>query len=157
MRNCWSVLIAGVLLCGTLCGSCAPSAKLPVVPADEVATEKRKQEITQLRDYYAQLRRVESVGFRIRRNNREDCGAWISAQIGLWAVTPANLPRKYRSFSAEALGLRWVRPTVISVAETSPAAVAGILHGDELISFNGDRVPTSGTLGWMGNFLKENG
>jgi len=140
-----------------LCAACAPSAKLPALSSDDIAAEKRKQEIAQLRDYYAQLHRVDTVGFRIAVANRDDCKDWVSAQIGLHAVTPQSLPRKYRSFSAEALNLTWTRATVISVVEGSPAAAAGIVDGDELLTFNNEPVPVTGTPGWIGYFLKYNG
>jgi len=149
----WSVLIASVLLCA----ACAPSTNLPALSLDEIATERRKQEIAQLRDYYAQLHRVENVGYRIRVANRADCKDWVSAQSGLWAASPQSLPRKYRSFSAEALNLTWARATVISVADTSPAALAGIVTGDELLTLNNEPVPVTGTPGWIGIFLKTNG
>lgn len=150
---CWSVLVASLWLCA----ACAPSTKLPALSADDIAAEKRKQEIAQLRDYYAQLHRVDTVGFRIAVANREDCKDWISAQIGLHAVTPQSLPRKYRSFSAEALNLTWARATVISVVDNSPAAAAGIKDGDELLTFNNEPVPVTGSPGWIGYFLKYNG
>lgn len=140
-----------------LCAACTPSAMLPELSADDVAAERRLQEIAQLRDYYGQLHRLDTVAFRIATANREFCKGWESAQIGLHALTPRSLPRRFGSFSAEALGLRWVRATVISVVEGSPAAAAGFQNGDELISFNGDPVPTTGAPGWIGGFLKYNG
>lgn len=129
---------------------------MPQLPADQVAAEKRRQEIAQLRDYYAQLRRLDAVAFRIRMANKIFCKERVSAQIGLSAATPRSLPRKFQSFSAEALDLRWVRATVISVVADSPADKAGIKVGDELISFNDEPVPTSGTADWIGRFLKLN-
>jgi len=148
------VLIASVLLCA----ACArPSTSIPTLAADDVAAEKRRQEITQLRDYYAQLHRLDTVAYRIGTANRADCKEWVSAQIGLLATTPQSLPRKYRSFSAEALNLTWVRPTVISVVEGSPAAAAGIVNGDELMTFNNEPIPVTGTQGWIGGFLRYNG
>jgi hypothetical protein len=72
-------------------------------------------------------------------------------------VTPRSLPRRFRSFAAEALGLSWARPTVISVADGSPAASAGIRDHDEIIAFNGELIPVTGTPGWMGGWLKANG
>ena len=150
----WSLLIAIAWLCSACAG---PSSKLPVLRAGAVAAEKRKQEITQVRDYYAQLHRLDTVAFRIRTANKAACKEWVAPQIGLLAVTPQSLPKKYQKFSAEALDLRWVRATVISVVDGSPAAVAGIKTGDELISFNGEPVPTTGTRGWIGSFLQSNG
>jgi Zn-dependent protease with chaperone function len=126
------------------------------LPADDVAAERRRQEIAQLRDYYAQLRRLDTVAFRIRTANSADCKEWVSGQIGLLAVTPQSLPRKFHSFSAEALGLRWVRATVVSVVEGSPAATAGIVKGDELMTFNNELVPVTGTSRWIGDFQLSN-
>lgn len=141
-----------------MCAACSgPASQLPSLSAEDVAAERRKQEIAQLRDYYAQLQRVDTVAFHIRTANRAECKDWISAQIGLHAVTPQSLPRKFKSFSAEALNLTWARPTVISVVDRSPAAVAGIKTGDELIAFNGEPIPVTGTPGWIGGYLKHNG
>jgi Zn-dependent protease with chaperone function len=141
-----------------LCAACAgPVANLPPLPKDAVEAERRLQQIAQIKDYYAQLHRVDTVAYRIRTANRADCKEWVSPQIGLFAATPQSLPAKYRKFSAEALDLRWVRATVISVVDGAPAAQAGIKFGDELISFNGEPVPVTGTSGWIGRFLKANG
>lgn len=150
----WWVLIAGLVLCAACAG---PSANFPALPADDIAAERRRQEIAQLRDYYAQLHRLDTVAFRIRTANSADCKGWVSGHIGLLALTPQSLPRKYRSFSAEALNLTWVRPTVVSVVEGSPAAAAGIAKGDELMTFNNELVPVTGTPRWIGDFLRSNG
>lgn len=149
----WWLLIASLWLCA----SCAPISQLPDLPADEIAAEKRRQQIAQVRDYYAQLNRLDTVAFRIRSANVADCNGWVTPQIGLLAATPNSLPRRYRSFSAEALSLRWVRATVISVVDGSPAGIAGLKDQDELIAFNGEPVPTSGTMGWIGKWLAGNG
>lgn len=141
-----------------LCAACVgPSANFPALPADDVAAERRRQEIAQLRDYYAQLRRLDTVAFRIRTANRADCKESVSGQIGLLAFSPQSLPRKYRTFSAEALNLTSDRPTVISVVEGSPAAAAGIVTGDELMTFNNEPVPATGTPNWIGGVLRNNG
>ncbi len=148
----WTILLVW------LCAACAgPDAKYPALPADEVAAEKRRQEVAQLRDYYSQLHRVNSVAYRLRTANRDACKDWLSVHLGLVAATPRSLPRKFQSFSAEALGLRWVRPTVISVAEGSPAGLAGIVDRDELLSFNGEPVPVYGTSKWMADFAETYG
>jgi Zn-dependent protease with chaperone function len=140
-----------------LCAGCGPSAVVPSMTLDDIAAERRRQEIAQLRDYYAQLRRLDTVAYRIRTANREFCKKWLIPHIGLFAATPESLPLKYRKFSAEALGLRWVRPTVISLVDDGPAAKAGIVDKDELISFNGEKVPVTATIRWINAFLEENG
>jgi beta-barrel assembly-enhancing protease len=153
-RRRWSVAYACLVLCAACVG---PSANFPALPADDVAAERRRQEIAQLRDYYAQLHRLDSVAFRIRTANSADCKGWVTGHIGLLAVTPRSLPRKFQSFSAEALNLRWARATVVSVVEGSPAAAAGIVKGDELMTFNNELVPVTGTTRWIGDFLLANG
>ena len=149
-----SILLAGALWCA---GCAGPVSSLPPLPKDAVDAELRRQQIAHIRKYYAELHRVDTVAFRIRTANRDDCGKWISAQIGLTAATPRSLPRKYQSYSAEALSLTWARPTAISVVEGSPAALAGIVMGDEIIALNGELIPVSGTAGWMGRWLRRNG
>lgn len=148
----------GALLTGvTLGAACAPVSKLPALPADEVRAEQRFEQIAHLRKYYAELHRVDTVAFRIRTANRADCHGWESAQIGLHAATPQSLPSKYRSYSREALDLTWMRPTVISVVEGSPADKAGIVKGDEITSLNGELIPLTRTAGWMAGWLKHHG
>ena len=154
MRCFWkAAVIAGSLLVG----ACQPISKLPSLPSDEIAAEKRRQEIDQLRDYFAQLNRLYNVAFRIRVANSDDCKDRVGAQIGLNAGTVASLPRKYRSFSHEALSVSWTQATVLSVAETSPAAVAGIKPGDHLLTFNNEPVPSARTAGWIAEYVRSNG
>ncbi len=150
----WSFLLAGVWLCVACSG---PSTNLPTLAADDVAAERRKQQISQLQDYFAQLNRVDNVAFRIRTANRAECKGFVSPQIGLYAATVRSLPHKYRSFSAEALNLSWSKPTVISVAEGSPAAMTGIKAGDLILTLNGDVVPATATDRWIGGTLMRNG
>ena len=140
-----------------LCSACGPISKLPPLPSNEVEAERRKQQIDQIRDYFAQLRRLHNVGFRLRVAKREDCKNWAWAQIGLDAGTVPSLPRKYRSFTHEALSVSWTQATVLSVADSSPAAAAGIKPGDHLLTFNNEPVPRSNTAGWIGGFVRNNG
>ena len=83
--------------------ACSPVSRLPALPADEVAAEQRRQQVAQLRDYFAQLGRLENVAFRLRVANRDACKDWAWAQIGLIADTVPGLPRRYRSFAHDAL------------------------------------------------------
>jgi Zn-dependent protease with chaperone function len=148
---------AFLIASGLLCTACGPISKLPPLPSAEVETERRKEQIDQIRDYFAQLIRLNNVSFRIRAANRDDCKNRAGAQIGLNAGTVASLPRKYRSFSHEALSISWTQATVLSVAETSPAAAAGIKPGDHLLTFNNEPVPHARTAEWIGAFVRRNG
>ncbi len=128
---------------------------MPPLPSGEVETERRKEQTDQIRDYFAQLSRLDNVSFRIRVANRKDCKDRTSAQIGLNAGTVASLPRKYRSYSHDALSVSWTQATVLSVAETSPAASAGIKPGDHLLTFNNEPLPRYRTARWIGDFVRE--
>jgi len=142
---------------GLLCAACGPISRLPSLPSADVEAERRKQEIDQIRDYFAQLARLDNIAFRLRVANRDDCKDWAWAQIGLNAGTVASLPHEYRSFSHEALSVSWTQATVLSVAETSPAAAAGIKPDDRLLTFNNEPVPRSNVAGWIGGFVRNNG
>jgi beta-barrel assembly-enhancing protease len=117
---------------------------------------QRKQQVDHTRDYFAQRGRLNNVAFRIRAANHRDCKN-RSAQIGLDAGTVPSLPRKFRSYSHEALSVSWTRATVLSVAETSPAAAGGIKPGDQLMTFNNEAVPGSETAEWISRFVRDNG
>lgn len=143
---------------GLACGACAgPVVKLPELPPDAVAAEQRQQQIAQLRKFYSELQRVDTVAFRLRTANAADCKNRVAPQIGLTAATPRSLPRKYQSFTSEALNIGWSRPTAISVVEGSPAAKAGILAGDSIIAFNDEALPLWGITRWINGRLRENG
>lgn len=154
MRGCAAFLLIASVLAGT---ACAPVARLPALDPKAVAAEQRREQIAQMRGYYAGTHRVDNIAFQLRVANREFCKDRVSAQIGLYAVTPRSLPRRFRSFAAEALDLTWARPTVISVSDHSPAAEAGIRDHDEIIALNGELIPLTRTAGWMGGWLKANG
>lgn len=133
-----------------------PTSQLPDLPAGEVAAEQHKQQIDQIRDYFAALSRVDDVGFHIRVANREFCKN-TEAQIGLYAATVRSLPHKYRSYSQEALQLSWTQPTALAVASGSPAAVAGIKSGDQVLTLDNEVVPATKTDKWMEGWLRRHG
>ena len=151
------VRVALLCLLAFVAAGCAPVSRLPDLDAKAVAAEQRREQIAQMRSYYAAIHRVDNVAFRLRVANRTFCKDRVSAQIGLYAVTPRSLPRHFRSFAAEALDVTWARPTVISVSDGSPAAQAGIRDHDELVALNGELISVTGTANWMGGWLKANG
>ena len=145
------------LLFALVCAGCAPMSRLPALDPKEIAAEQRREQIAQIRSYYAAVHRVENVAFRLRVANHTFCKNRVSPQIGIYAVTPRSLPKHFRSFAAEALDLTWARPTVISVSDGSPAAQAGIRNRDEIIALNGELVSPTKPANWMGGWLKANG
>lgn len=149
----FSAVAAGAWLCA---GCAMPISKLPGVSPEAVEAEHRKEQIAQMRDYYAQLARVENVGFHLRVANHEFCKS-SAPEIGMHAATVQSLPRKFRSYSNEALDVSWTKPTVISVADGSPAATAGIKTGDQILRLNDVPAPPYRTAGWIDEQLAANG
>lgn len=127
------------------------------MPADEIKAEQRKQQIAQLRDYLGHFSRLDNVAFQLRVANRDDCEDRAWALIGLIAGTVPSLPRKFRSFAHEALSVSWTHATVLSIADNSPAAAAGIKISDQLLTFNNEPIPRHGTAGWISGYVRNNG
>jgi Zn-dependent protease with chaperone function len=150
VRLCLKSVITGSLFCA----ACGPISKLPPLAPAEIEAEQRKQQIDQVRDYFAQRGRLHDVAFRVRAANHRDCENRVQADIGLSAGTVESLPRKFRSFAHEALSVSWTQATVLSVAVNSPAAAAGIRPGDHLLTFNNEAVPRTDTAGWIGDFAR---
>lgn len=150
----WSFVVAAALL-GAHCAM--PVSRLPQLPQNEIDAEQRLQQVAQMREYYGQLHRVDNTAFRIRIANVADCRDRVAAQIGIYAVTPQSLPRRYRNYAREALDITWARPTVISVADGSPGAQAGIIKGDEITAFDGELIPLTDTVTWMRKWITRHG
>lgn len=141
-----------------LCVACAgPSTNIPGLSSDEVAAERRKQQIFQIQNYVSQFARLNNIAYHITLANRSDCGEAVAPRLGLFSIAPHEFPEKYKDLAAEALNLAADRSTVISVAEGSPAAKAGISVGDVLLSFNGEDLPTEKPSQWIAALLKRNG
>ena len=159
MRVCGSAAIsAGILAIAWLCAGCAgPVSQLPDASTTDIASERHRQLLAQARDYYAELVRVDNVAFHIRTANTRFCKKRVAAQIGLFVGTVGSLPRKYQSVSAEALNLSRSTPRVIAAADGSPAALAGIKTGDDVLMLNGEPVPKSGTARWIADSVKDDG
>lgn len=150
----WRLLLGCVWLC---VGCAGPSVQLPELDTELIAAERRRQQIDQMRDYYAQRARVDAVAYRIGVANRSACTERVTARIGLTAATVQSLPPKYRSYARDALAISWTRPTVIAVIAGSPAAAAGIGAGDEILTFNNVPIPPTATMSWIGDRLRRNG
>jgi Peptidase family M48/PDZ domain len=155
VRLCGSAAVLGIV---SLCAGCAgPVSNLPTANATDIATEQYRQLLAQARDYYSGLIRVDNVAFRIRTANTRFCKKKAAAQIGLFAGTVRSLPRRYQSVSGTALNLSWSTPRVIAVADGSPAALAGIAPGDDVLKLNGQPVPKTGTARWIADSVMQDG
>lgn len=138
-------------------GCAGPVSELPTASPTDIATEQYRQLLAQARDYYRQRARVDNVAFRIRTANPRFCEERVAPQTGLFAGTVRSLPRRYQSVAAEALNVSWSTPRAIAVADGSPAALAGIAPGDDVLMLNGEPVPKTGTARWIADSVKDGG
>ena len=67
--------------------------KFPTSPADEVAAENRRQEVAQIRDYFAQIHRLDTVALPVSSSE-------IRAKLAA-GETPGELPRAVAEYIAK--------------------------------------------------------
>lgn len=149
----WSAVLAAVGLCA---GCAGPNVKLPELPDKEIAAERRLEETAQVRDYFRALARLDAVAFRLRIANRPYCKK-VAPQLGIRAASAHGLPRRFREFAGAVLGTGGNHPTVLSVVENSPAALADIRRGDEILTLDNDVVPARHTARWIDDRLAARG
>ncbi len=93
--------------------------------------------------------RVRNVAFRIMAGNVELCGDKVQKTTGFLSTTLEQYSgrvREWRETAREVLGVG-ERPTVVHVAEGSPAHLAGLKAGDELLRLNGQALGTGKASG----------
>lgn len=78
----------------------------------------------------------------------------MAPRLGIQSISAQDVPAETREAAISALNLKADRPTIISVAEGSPAAKAGIRKDDVFASLDGEPVPGTGTVAWMSERLK---
>jgi hypothetical protein len=81
-------------------------------------------------------RRLTEVGFRLRATGAPLCDPSVGPEIGASFHALSRYDEPYRESVAAAFGLRDVL-TVRQVVPGSPAALAGLREGDEIVSING--------------------
>lgn len=132
--------IAAVCVVLPILACAGPVADFPIVDSDEIREERRRQVEDHLRTYVLQYARLYAVYHRVATANTEFC-PHVAPRHGFAAVTPQELPEGYSSAGRSALQLDREHPTVIVVADGSPAANAGLAVGDILLAFNGEPIP----------------
>lgn len=153
----WSRHVMGCVVAASCVACAGPSTTIPGLSSEELASERHKQRLLLIQTHYVQLARVNKVGYRIAHAGRRDCKEDVTYDLGFSTVAPNDLPELQRELATEALGQDPGTSFVISVAEGSPAANAGIAVGDRLVSLNGQRVIRTKPADWIALFLLKNG
>ena len=137
----WARGIAAVCVALPILACAGPTADFPTIDSDEIREERRRQVADHLRTYITQYARLYGVYHRVATANTEFC-AHVGPRHGFAAITSHELPEGHRLAGRSVLQLDREHPTVVVVANGSPAAKAGVAVGDVLLSFNGEPIPT---------------
>lgn len=152
----WGRVGTAVLLL-LVTGCAGTSTQIPTVSAGETADEKLRQQVFQIQKNEADLARVGTVAYRLKLANVADCGEKVGPHWGFNAAAAPDLPPDVQTAAIEALDLAGDQPTVVAVIPGSPAARAGIAHGDVLVAVNNEPVPNTKLVPWLAERLKADG
>lgn len=131
-------LLAAVMIVAAL-AACAPTTRMPQIDAAKAAAEAELQREAAVREDLLLRDRLNHVAWRVSLANADLCGTDVAPYLGLNLTVLAQANRDFRPAWSK-LGIK-DRLTVSSVASGSPAASAGLMPGDELVSVEGVDVP----------------
>jgi len=134
----------GVLLFAL--AACGPKSLPPIVEQGVVNEEARRQQELVVKDYMGRVQRVESIGYRLLRDNVDACGDMMQGRIGAAIYRSGDVARPYRDAVAFFWGIKDDVAKVVSVAPESPAESAGLKIGDEVVALNGRPMSWTNTL-----------
>ena len=146
-----------IFFCLVVLFSCAPATKIPEIQDKLVAREAEKQRELAFREYLKQQKRLNNVAFTIFMANANLCNKKIAYRFGFSAINK-DYASKLKSLTNLAIKVLQLDeyPTVIYVAQNSPAALAGLKEGDIILSINGyDITPDKKGLKFLGKLIKK--
>lgn len=114
--------------------ACAPQSRFPDVDPRMAEIEARKQRIETVKAQLESEARLFKVSHTIMTSNAALCGEKVHEQVGYMYYTLGNFSDEWVA-AAKHLGIteHW---TVIAVVEGSPAALAGIRKGDNVLQYS---------------------
>lgn len=115
----------------------AALAQAAAAQAAPPAPAERDSKIAQLREVQALDQRVADIGWRLATGNVELCPSQTGA-TGLTLHSASQYAPAYRAAARAAFALGERGPGVQTVAHGSPAWLAGIRPGDQLLSLQGE-------------------
>lgn len=121
--------------------ACGTTIMVPEVDRAEAEAEARRQRVSAWNNEMEVGRRFYNVAFAIRGSNAMFCGDETGLGLGIQYTTLENYESEWRDIARSESGIT-DHPTVISVAKGSPAEIAGIMNGDEILRVNGEQTGT---------------
>lgn len=136
-----SVLSGFSLLVVLLASACGPVSKLPEVDAAAAAIEAEKQRELILETEFAQYARVNDIAYALFEKNVELCRDDTAYSIGAILANRHSHGPDFAETLARVYGFG-EGANLLAVAEGSPADEAGLEVGDEIVSIDGQSVPS---------------
>lgn len=125
-----------------LLSACAtPQSMMPKVDSDSAKFEARRQQELVVEDFISSYKRLLAVSRPIQLNGKDLCGENVGPYIGGVTWNVDGIPNKiWKEIGQEKYGLGH-ELRYAYVVQGSPADLAGIKEGDELVSINGVSAP----------------
>jgi len=131
---------AVALLIFSLTGCATPVTSSPQASREEIAEESRLQKTMLFKDVIKSGDKLYNLSFPILASNAELCGAKVAPSIGMTVWNIDSIEWGYHTVAREIYGLH-SGLTVSYIADSSPAARAGIHSGDLIMAVNGKPIP----------------
>ena len=132
------IVVATLLI---LIAGCAPKSKFPDIDPSLAEDEARKQRVAVVEARIRDHARLWNLSFRIAAANAELCGDKVAWRYGFRTATLDLFDGPWKDAWRTVLGVG-DRPTVLTVAEGSPASRAGLRPGDRLLGIGGSGIGT---------------
>lgn len=133
-------MMMSVALAALSMACASPQTARPEIHSSAVAEEQQRQALFVLEQRASEYERVYDMAERLYRANLEFCHRTAPA-IGVRLESLQDYSREFREAAASFGGLS-EQPSVLWVADNSPAAAAGIRPRDKIVSINGREVRT---------------
>jgi hypothetical protein len=124
-----------LMLLATLCAACAPVTRRAEFSEQALKTEENLQRGLVLEAELVQRQRLADTAFPITVAARQECAKHRGMNTGIELASSGNFNKDYAA-DARRLGFG-DEATVATVAAASPAALAGLRRGDELLAIDG--------------------
>ena len=132
-----------IFLLGALCvlAACAPpDSRVPRIDDQLAEKEAALQRRLSVENLLQRKKHLQNVAWRIRSANADLCADEILQSFGLDIVSLSEVEADWRSVWQEVAKVG-EQPTVLLVAQGSPAADAGMEAGDQLLAFDKEDLP----------------
>ncbi|MDW8469695.1 MAG: M48 family metallopeptidase [Burkholderiales bacterium] len=120
--------------------ACAPVTQRPQVDERALAEETRKQRELALQDLLDDQARLFRVAWPILARGAPLCGERVRPALGARFASRADFAKEFREAAEKLLGVG-EEPSVVQVAEGSPAQRAGLRERDVVVALDGRPAP----------------